>query len=218
MKFYWKRFKDALTPGVAALEMLLIAVFAGALIGNSTHTVDLYRWLAPFPADLWRGQCWRLITHAVLPGCPLTFASNLVALFFLGSLLEQRWSRYELWLFCLAPALGTGLASGLVPPGHPLPLLGATPIVFGLLIAWDFVSAQETGIFPLFGQATVRQMVWLLAAAMLVITLVSGGLIALLLLAAGGLGGWLYLWLRQKRTLAHAGQTADAGRINRLEL
>jgi membrane associated rhomboid family serine protease len=218
MKFYWQRFLAVLTPGVRILLILQTTVFIAVIVGGLTHTLDLYRWLAPTAPDVWHGQIWRLATHALLPGCPLNFVTNCLAMVMLGSMLERRWTRHELWLFCGVAAIGAGFAAVLLAMVSPPPLIGPAPMVFALLIAWDFTSSQEMGIFPLFGQATVRQMVLLLAVASCLAMLFTGGLFATLVMASGGLTGWFYLRLRQKLLWARTGRASHSGRINRLEL
>ncbi len=91
-------------------------------------------------------------------------------------------------------------------------------MVFALLLAWASVSGREMMLFPLFGPMTVRQMVWVMAAASLLIMFITAGLARTLIMAAGGAAGWLYLWLRQKWLMARASRVVQSERINRLEL
>jgi hypothetical protein len=61
-------------------------------------------------------------------------------------------------------------------------------------------------------------MVLIFAVVSLLGTFFTGGLGAAVVLAAGGLSGWLYLWLRHKWLITRSSQTFQSERINRLEL
>ena len=217
MKTFWQRFTAALTPGVRMLLVLLAAAYLLALLGKFTRTVDLYRWLAVDAPDFWHGQIWRVLTYALLPVGVLDFLTNGFALVILGSMLERHWTRGELWLFCGVAAAGAGLASVFLGVGTP-PLAGASPMVFGLLVAWAFVSGHEVVLVPLFGQVTVWRMVLILAAMDLLIMAFSAGVTMALITSSGGLTGWLYLWVCHKWLMARASRTFQSERINRLEL
>ncbi len=214
MKSLWQRFTATLTPGVRAILILLALVYLAAGIGKLTRTFDLYRWLAASAPDFWHGQIWRILTYALLPMGIMDFAMNCFALVMLGSMLERHWTRGELWLFCAITAGGAGLTAIILLPAF----VGAVPMMFGLLVAWAFVSGHEMVSFPILDQMRVRQMVFIFAAVSLLVMIFSGGLAMALVMASGGLTGGLYLWLRHKWLMSRSGRTVHSERINRLEL
>lgn len=218
MNLLWRRITAALTPGVRTLLLLLTGVALAALAGKWTHTVNLYRWLPASAPEFWHGQVWRIVTYALLPAGVLDFVMNAFALALLGAMLERHWRPRELWWLCGIAAGGAGLADVLLAGASSPPLTGAAPMSFGLLIAWTFVSGHETVLLPLFGQATVRQTVLILAAVSLVVMLFASGLAATLVAGSGGVAGWLYLWLGHKRLMTRASRDFRSERINRLEL
>jgi membrane associated rhomboid family serine protease len=218
MRIYWQRLSASLTPGVRVLLGLLAAAYLAAAIGTMLHAYDLHGWLALSGPDLWRGQVWRLVTYTLLPAGILDFVMNAIALVMLGGLLERHWSRGQLWLYCLMVVAGAGMAKVLLQFASPLPLTGATPMMFGLLIAWGFLCGNQVINLPVLGQMTVRKLVLGAAVISLFILFLMGGLIAPLILAAGGLAGWLYLWLKHKWLMSRAGRVNHSERISRLEL
>jgi membrane associated rhomboid family serine protease len=218
MKNSWQRFFSALTPGVRVLLCLLAAVYLAAAIGRMIHAFDLYGWLALSGPELWRGQVWRLVTYALLPAGIMDFVMNAIALVVLGGLLERHWSRGQLWLYCIVVTVGAGMAKVLLQSASPLPLTGATPMMFGLLIAWGFLCGGEIINLLVFGQMTVWKLVLGAAVISLFILLLTAGLITTLILAAGGFTGWLYLWLKHKRLMSRPGRVTRSERISRLEL
>ena len=215
MKILWQRFNATLTPGVRVILILLTAVYLSAIVGKLTHAFDVSHWLAASAADFWRGQVWRVISYVLLPAGVMDFVMNAFALVMLGSQLERHWSRGELWFFSIIAAAGAGFAQIIL---SSLPMTGAGPLMFGLLLAWAFVSGHEVLPFPIFGQMSVRQMVLILSVLSLVLMFFSAGWIRATVMASGGLLGWIYLWLRQKWLMARPGRAVESGRINRLEL
>lgn len=215
MQMLWQRFIAALSPGVRVMVVLLTGVYLLAVAGGLTHAFNLYHWLAASGVAFWHGQIWRLVTYVLLPMGLTDFVTNVFALILLGSMLERHWTRGELWLFCAAVAAGAGLVA--VSLGS-VPMTGAAPMVFGLLVAWAFVCGHETVLLPWLGQVTVRKLALSLAAGSVLLMCFSAGLVSALLLVSGGLVGWLYLWLRHKWVMTRSSRVVPSERINRLEL
>jgi membrane associated rhomboid family serine protease len=218
MKNVWQRFLAALTPGVRMLLGLLAAAYLAAVIGKLIHAVDLYDWLALSGPKFWRGQIWRLVTYVLLPAGILNFLMNGVALVMLGGLLERHWSRGQFWLYCLVAAAGAGGAKVLLQFTSPQPLVGAAPMMFGLLIAWGFICGRENISIMPFGEMTVWKLVLVAGAVSFLIMLFTAGLVTAIILSAGGLTGWLYLWLKHKWLMNRASRVAHSERMSRLEL
>ena len=215
MSQFGSRWIATLTPGVRVMLSALTLVYLGALIGKGTGTWDLNRWLAVNAADFWHGQLWRVISYAPLPAGPMDFLMNAVALIMLGSQLERHWSRGELWRFSLIAAAGAGLAQVLL---SSLPLTGAAPMVFGLLVAWAFLSGHAVLPFPIVGEMSVRKMVLILATVSFSVMFFSAGWVRAAVMGSGGVTGWIYLWLQNKWRQARPAHTVESRRINRLEL
>jgi membrane associated rhomboid family serine protease len=215
MNTFWQRFTALLTPGTRTLLVLLAAVYLAAVIGGVTHAFSLPAWLAASAPPFWHGQIWRVASYALLPNGILDFLMNGFALVLLGSQLERHWSRGRLWIFCAVATSGAGLSHVFL---SSLPMVGAAPMMFGLLIAWAFECGHQPAQFLLFGEMTVRQIVLIFALVSLAIMFFTAGPAQTLVMAAGGLAGWLFLWLRNKWLMSRPSRAVESGRINRLEL
>jgi membrane associated rhomboid family serine protease len=215
MKIIWQRFIGSLTPGTRALLVLLAVIYLTSALGGLVHAFDLPSWLAVSAPAVWHGQVWRIVSYALLPAGIFDFLMNSFALALLGGQLERHWTRGRLWRFCTVAAGGAGLAHIFL---SELPMTGAAPMMFGLLIAWAFECGNQPAQFPLFGEMTVKQMVLIFAIVSLAIMFFTAGLNRTFVMAAGGLSGWLYLWLRHKLLMSRAGRSVESQRINRLEL
>jgi membrane associated rhomboid family serine protease len=215
MKQIWQRISAAITPGVRGILTVWVVMFIASLAGKLTHAYDLERWLAVNRADFWHGQVWRVVTYAFLPTGLVDLLMPAFGLAILGSQLERHWSRGELWWYCIITATAAGLAQVLL---SPLPMVGAAPMMLGLLVAWVFVSGHETVVLPLFGPVSVRQIFLIMAAVSMAVMFFSADWRRMAGTVAGGVVGWLYLWLRYKWLMAKPVETVESGRINRLEL
>jgi membrane associated rhomboid family serine protease len=218
VKRLWRQFLISLTPGVRILLCLLAAIYWLAVIGKLTRAFDLNDWLALSGQKFWRGQIWRLVTYVLLPAGILDFVMNSLALVMLGGLLERHWSRGELWLYCVVAAAGAGLAKVVLQLSSPLPLTGAAPMMFGLLVAWGFLCGRENISIVLYGTMRVWKLVLVAATVSFLIMFLTAGLFAAIILSAGGLTGFFYLWIKHKWLMNRAGRVVHSERINRLEL
>jgi membrane associated rhomboid family serine protease len=218
MKNFWPRLLASLTPGTRMLLGLLAAFYLAAVIGKAAHFFDLYGWLALSGPTFWHGQIWRLVSYALLPAGILDFIMNGIALVLLGGLLERHWSRGEFWIYCAVAAAGAGLAKVLLQFSSPQPLVGAAPMIFGLLIAWGFLCGRENISLVPFGEMTVWKLVLVAGAVSFLIMFLTAGATTAVIMSAGGLGGWLYLWVKHKWLMSRAASVAHSERINRLEL
>jgi membrane associated rhomboid family serine protease len=218
MNRFWQRFLASLTPGVRVVLFLWLAGGLAAIIGQLFHLFDLHRWLDLSGPGFWHGQVWRLVTYALLPMGIMDLIMNSIALVILGGMIERHWTRGQFWVYCLVAAAGAGLAKVLLQWTSPIALSGATPLVFGLLIAWGFLSGREIIMLFFFGETTVCKLVLIAGAISFLTMFFTGGLIMALIMAAGGVTGFIYLWLKHQWLMNRAGSVVPSERIHRLEL
>jgi membrane associated rhomboid family serine protease len=218
MSQWWQRWLTSLTPGVRRLLFFLTAVYTASLIGGITQAFDLHTWLVLSGPKFWSGQIWRLVSYMLLPAGILDFVMNSFALYLLGGMLERHWSRVQLWTYCILTSAGAGLAKVVLQHSNPQPLTGATPMMFGLLIALGLLSGRESIMMVPFGEMTVWKLVLAAGGVSFLMVLLTAGLSTAIIMAAGGLTGWLYLWIKHKWLMNRAGSVVHSERINRLEL
>jgi membrane associated rhomboid family serine protease len=97
---------------------------------------------APFVAD---GDYWRLITAAFLHYGPFHLLLNMVALYWFGSLLEERIGSGKFLLLYLVSGLAGSAGALLVDPGTPT--VGASGAIFGVLGAGFVLERQRDYVF-----------------------------------------------------------------------
>jgi membrane associated rhomboid family serine protease len=91
-------------------------------------------------------------------------------------------------------------------------------MMFGLLIALGLLSGRESIMMVPFGEMTVWKLVLAAGGVSFLMVLLTAGLSTAIIMAAGGLTGWLYLWIKHKWLMNRAGSVVHSERINRLEL
>ena len=209
---------QSLTPGVRAVLIVLAAAYLAQIIGVWTSAYSLSAWLALSGPVFWHGRVWAVITFVLLPAGVLDFLFNGLMIACLGPLIERAWSRGEFWSYCLITAAGAGLAKVVLQPSNPALLIGAAPMVFGLLAAWARLYGREEIKLGLIWQTTARRAALLLGAITFLLMAISAGLVVAMVPLSGGLVGWIYLSLRWKVNLARGSRTMTSERMSRLEL
>ena len=216
MKNIFRNFFSSLPPG-ARLLVLAYALGFAAWIAAFAHLFNLYDWLALSPAPVWKGQVWRVVTYAFLPGGVVDWVVSLFWLATLVSILGRHWSARELWGYCLLAAVAGALPIVLL--NLKVALIGSSAMIFALLAAWYRIYGNERLILMGIGEVSVRQAAILVAIIdALIIYFSCGGWMVLPAMLCGGLAGWLYLSLRGKILMGRNSQPMDSERIARLEL
>jgi len=218
MKAWGGRILAELTPGVRVVLGLLTAAGLAAVLGQALARWHLENWLALSGPWFWHGEVWRLVTYVLVPPGLMDFLMNGLAVVLLGRMLERHWSRGEFWIYCLVTVAGAGLAKVGLQCSNPQPLTGAGPMAFGLLIGWGFLGGREAITVVFLGETTVWKLVLLTGAVSLLGLGFTAGLVPALIMAAGGLAGFTYLWLKHQWLMSRAGSVVQSERIRRLEL
>jgi len=183
------------------------------------HHSMLVEWLGLSPALIWKGQVWRAVSYALLAGGIVGWAINLFWFATLILLLARDWSSRSFWIYCLVGAAGGALPLILIRPHADMPVLTAGALIFALLVAWDRNYRRERILMLGIGEVSVRQAAIFIAALNAVITFFScGGWLFTLSMMCGGVAGWVWLTLGQKRVMSRGSQVVASERGARLEL
>jgi membrane associated rhomboid family serine protease len=181
------------TPAVRALILACGGVYlAQLLFGRAFPIVELLALDTARPLEFWR---WA--TYAFLHGGAFHLLFNALAIWMFGSEIEARLGTRRFVAFCAVTGVGAALSVILVDRllGRASLVLGASGVVFGLLMAYGMLFAER--------------MITLLVFFVLPVTMkarhfvVAFGVIELLFGMAGGdrvahfahLGGMLFGWV-----------------------
>jgi membrane associated rhomboid family serine protease len=204
--------------------LLFLGIYAVSFpaIWLETHLTQrsmLLDWLGLSPALVWKGQVWRVLTYSLMDGGILGWAVFLFWLATLTSILARDWSSKSFWAFCLFAAFAGALPFILFEPQADARVVGVTAVIFALLAAWDRNYRRERILMLSLGEVSVRQAAIVIAVINALITFFScGGWLAALSMLCGGVAGWIYLAIGQRRVMSRRSQVAESERIARLEL
>jgi membrane associated rhomboid family serine protease len=123
---------NAVTMALIGINVLvyLAELAAGGRAQSGTDNTIYYHGVlfGPFVAA---GDWWRLITAAFLHYGPAHLATNMLSLYFVGSVLEQVLGRWRYLLLYLVAGVGGSAGALLVTPDSPT--VGASGAIFGVL-------------------------------------------------------------------------------------
>jgi membrane associated rhomboid family serine protease len=159
---YGSPFRGTVTPWVRWLLIANTAVFGATLVLQLLRVPELFvlDWLGLQPGRVLI-RPWTVVTYAFVHAGVFHWFFNMIALFFFGPRLEERWGGKPFIKFYLVAALGGALFSlvtFLSPGGW---VVGASGAINGLLMAWAIYWPDDEIL--LFGVLPIR-IKWLVIA------------------------------------------------------
>src|SRR5438477_2834901 len=79
---------------------------------------------------------WQLVTYIFLHGGFFHILFNMFALYMFGSELEATWGTRQFTKFFFICGIGAAITSVVASPQSPIPIIGASGAIFGLLLAY----------------------------------------------------------------------------------
>jgi membrane associated rhomboid family serine protease len=143
-----RTFEGVGAPVTKVLIGINVAVYVGELlqgggVNGTRSSIYLHGVLwAPFVAD---GDYWRLLTAAFLHYGPFHLLLNMVALYWFGSLLEERIGSGKYLLLYLVSGIAGSAGALLLNPTTPT--VGASGAIFGVLGAGFVLERQRDYVF-----------------------------------------------------------------------
>jgi len=171
---------------------ILIAMAAFFIL---SHLLPLKSYLALDPDSIFSGQIHRLFTFFLIPNDIMSLLFGGMAIWFIGSDLEQRWGpkRYLIFLFVVSVAAAiiyVGIC-GVFKSGGPV--LGLHGIVSALCVAYGLIYPERTMYFFIF-PLKAKYFVAIIIALSIYSSLAAGyGGAWFQLLTLGVAGVWLYI-------------------------
>jgi membrane associated rhomboid family serine protease len=95
------------------------------------------------PPFFFDGQVWRLFAYMFLHAGFSHILFNMLALWMFGSALERVWGSKEFLKYYLLTGLGGGLCYALFNMGSPIPTVGASGAIYGLLLAYGVLFPEN---------------------------------------------------------------------------
>ncbi len=129
---------EYLTPAAKMILMINVVVFLLTLILKGIGVINLTAAGELQPLQFTRFQPWRILTYMFLHGSFLHLFFNMLALWFFGPPLENRWGTSRFWQFYLITGIGAGLLYVVINAVIPVEsgyVIGASGAIYGLILA-----------------------------------------------------------------------------------
>jgi membrane associated rhomboid family serine protease len=206
---------DWFPPGVKWLLIVNTAIFLLLFFTTLSSGSRWYSDLALQPASVVRaGAIWQLVTYFFIHVSPQHYFWNALSLWMFGMMIERAWGTRRFLEYYFICGIGAGIITiiGTYLFFSPLmPFIGASGAVFGLLVAFGFVFAEQTVMFSFVFPMKGKYMAALLGAFWFLMTLDTQG--AFIAHVGGMLTGLIYmLYFAPLRSHAGGGsRSQDSG-------
>jgi membrane associated rhomboid family serine protease len=143
----WEFF-PRITPAVKYLIVACSAIFVFQLLFRP----QWFTLLGLTPFFFWRGSIWQPVTYMFLHGGIFHLLLNMFVLWMFGTALESTWGSKRFLKFYFICGIGAGILNAAVTPASPVPTIGASGAIYGLLMAFGILFPEQPiyiwGIVP----------------------------------------------------------------------
>lgn len=148
---YYERVRFFLPRTTPFVKYLIIANAGIFLFGLLFH-LHWSTFLGLTPANFWRGYIWQPVTYMFLHGGIFHLLFNMFVLWMFGTTLESTWGSRRFLTFYFICGTGAGLLNAAITPFSPVPTVGSSGAIYGLLMAFGILFPNQFiyiwGIFP----------------------------------------------------------------------
>lgn len=121
-------------PVPIVLKIFMISCAVGYILQNLWP--DLYILLGLTPAMFWRGAFFQLFTFHFMHGGFWHLGLNLLVMWMFAGELELLWGRRKFIVYLVITGLGAGICQVIFTPTMSVPVIGASGVVYGILMAY----------------------------------------------------------------------------------
>jgi len=139
--------------GITRAVKYLIIINSVVFLLNFLFGRDLFLIFGLVPGLFWRGFIWQPVTYMFLHGGLFHLLINMLVLWMFGTSLESAWGTRRFITFYFICGVSAGLLNVIVTPGSPIPTVGASGAIYGLLMAFGILFPNQLiyfwGIIPI---------------------------------------------------------------------
>lgn len=132
-------FGGIVPPTIKILIIVNVAVF---LLQQVAGRVITY-YFGLIPAMFWGGYIWQAVTYMFLHGGFWHIFFNMFVLWMFGRILEDIWGSKKFLTYYLVTGIGAGLIHAAIMPASPIPTIGASGAVYGILLAFGITFPNQ---------------------------------------------------------------------------
>jgi membrane associated rhomboid family serine protease len=143
---------SGLFPGLTPAVKYLILANTAIFLVQFLFLADWFTVLGLTPSLFWRGFFWQPVTYMFLHGGIFHILLNMFVLWMFGTVLESTWGSTRFLKFYFICGIGAGLLNAVVTPSSPVPTIGSSGAIYGLLMAFGILFPEQLiyiwGIIP----------------------------------------------------------------------
>jgi len=125
------------TPAVKTLVIACVVGFFLQIFDQFAGAPSFTYKFGLVPAEVTQSYyLWQLVTYIFLHGGFFHILFNMLGLYMFGGELEATWGTREFTKFFFICGIGAALTSVVASPHSPVPIIGASGAIFGLLLAY----------------------------------------------------------------------------------
>ncbi len=138
------------TPTIKQLLIAMVAIFFVQTIFREVFNIPLEAWFGVVPYLVTHNFfLWQPFTYIFLHGGLGHIALNLLVLWMFGCELERVWGKQYFLKYFFMCGVGAGLCCALITPSSPIPTIGASGAIYGILLAYGVLyPTRQLFIFP----------------------------------------------------------------------
>jgi len=188
-----------LNRGTKNIIIITSGVFVAQMLIGRIYPIYI-KYLALIPGLFWKGYIWQIFTYMFLHGGIWHLGFNMYALFLFGNDLEYYWGTREFYKYYFITGIGAGLIYSILRVHSPIPVIGASGAIFGVLLAYGiYFPERRLLIFPLFIPVKAIHLVFIFGAIEFFSIFLMRDNVAHLAHLGGLLVGYLYLRWKRRR-------------------
>ncbi|MEJ2682980.1 MAG: rhomboid family intramembrane serine protease [Candidatus Sulfobium sp.] len=139
-------------PRITPAVKYLILVCSGIFLFQFLFRIQWFTFLGLTPILFWRGFIWQPVTYMFLHGGIFHLLFNMFVLWMFGTALESTWGPGRFLKFYFICGIGAGILNAAVTPASPVPTIGSSGAIYGLLMAFAILFPEQLiyiwGIVP----------------------------------------------------------------------
>lgn len=144
-------FGYGMTPVVRKLLIANVAVFVASILGQAVGLGALFRLFMLTPLSVTHGfAVWQLATYMFLHAGFWHILLNMFGLWMFGCELERTWGSRRFLRYYFLTGVGAGVTIVLLGPFSPIPTVGASGAVYGILLAYGVLFPNRIILVPIF--------------------------------------------------------------------
>ncbi len=180
-------------PGVKLLVMINIIVFILVELSSVKNALFLNFGLVPYLT--WHElKIWQPFTYLFLHGGSMHLLVNMFVLWMFGRELETHWGRDQFLKYYFITGIGSGVVTMLFQLYSPIPIVGASGAIYGLLLAYGLMYPNRIVYVYFFIPMKIKYFVAILAGVSFFASLSPGQSVVSHLTHLSGMAiGFLYL-------------------------